>query len=113
MADKKFRIPGMEINVLEYGEKKIMWDVDPLKFDAKKKEKMTISVDEIFSDENTVDKEWALTHLSNEPIILTKLSDGKYVVLDGKHRLYRAKVCGQKEIEAYFFEESELEKYEL
>ena len=51
--------------------------------------------------------------ISSEPIIITKRADDKFEVIDGKHRLYKAKMCGQMEIEAYFFTEQELEKYIL
>lgn len=110
MINEKFRIPGEEINILEYEGTKITWDVDSLKLDAKKKEKILFQVEEIFSSEDKVNEEWALTHWSSEPIIVAQFNK-KYVVLDGKHRLYRAKINGQKEIEVYFFEENELEKY--
>lgn len=110
MMNEKFRILGEEINVLEYKGTKITWDIDPLKLDAKKRDIILFQVEDIFSEEDKVNEEWALTHWSSEPIIVTKLNK-KYVVLDGKHRLYRAKINGQKEIEAYFFEEDELEKY--
>lgn len=56
----------------------------------------------IINEDDYVNKEYAVLNIFDEPIIITKMKDDKYVILDGKHRLYKAKVSGQKKIEAYF-----------
>ena len=107
------QIPPVEINCSDFNGVKIFWNIDLLRCDAQIKEKMVFDVDSLFNEEDDVDKEWAMRKISNEPIIIAKRDDGKFEILDGKHRLFRAKMCGQKQIEAYFFTEKELEKYIL
>lgn len=107
------QIPPAEINVSICDGVKIFWNIDLLRKDSQKKEKKLFDVNSLFNVEDKVDEEWAMRKISSEPIIITKGADDKFEVLDGKHRLYKAKMCGQKEIEAYFFTEQELEKYIL
>lgn len=91
-----YRLPPEEINCTERDGKKILYNVDRLRIDANKKEKQVYNVDLIFNKEDSVNREYALEKISNEPIIVTKSDDDKYVILDGKHRLYKAKMNGQK-----------------
>lgn len=107
------QIPPVEINCSDFNGVRIFWNIDLLRCDAQRKEKMVFDVNCLFNEEDDVDREWAMRKISNEPIIIAKRDDGKFEILDGKHRLFKAKMCGQKQIEAYFFTESELEKYIL
>ncbi len=108
--DKK--IPPIEITSLHYYGKTVLYNVDLLREDTIFKIPQMFNVNDIFNEDDVVDKERAMANISTEPIIITKL-ENEYGVLDGKHRLYRAKNMGQKEIQAFFYELKELEKYIL
>ena len=107
-----YKNPTIEITSLHYYGKTVLCNVDWLREDTIFRTAKIFNVNDIFNEDDVVDKEKAMANISSEPIIITKLENG-YGILDGKHRLYRAKNMGQKEIQAYFYELKELEKYIL
>lgn len=109
---KKNIFPPTEINCIENKGKKILFNVDLLRINSIKKEKQFYDINDLFDINDTVDEDYALTKSLSEPVIITKIDD-KYEVLDGKHRVYRAKNEGIVKIEAYFYEIQELDEYIL
>ena len=84
----------MEINCTEYDGKEITYDIDSLIKATTSKTKQIYDVDILFNKDDNVIKEFALATISDKPII-TKVNDDKYEILDEKHRLCKAKICGQ------------------
>ena len=101
-------LPFNELNFTDRGNQ----DVKRLIEATATKKSRKYPVADLWRDDYGIDKDYAMRHISDVPIIITWYSDEeKYDVLDGKHRLYRAKMNGQKEIEAYFFDEVELKDF--
>lgn len=113
MEDINIWVPPMEINCSENNGVKVLWNVDLLRKDTRRTQKKLFSVQMLFNPDNIVDATYAMTKSMDEPIIIMKTEEDSYEILDGKHRLYKAKMTGQKEIWAYVISMEDRNKYIL
>lgn len=57
------------------------------------------------------DKEYAMTTDLTQPLVLVQLCAGKDKLIDGNHRLYKAKLLGVKTLSAYYLTPEQHQKY--
>lgn len=107
----KGKIPGNQINISENNRIKVVWDIDYIISEMKGAKTKVLSVDKLYNEEDQVDKSYAMQTDLSSPIIVAKLNEKEYEIVDGKHRLYKAKMIGRKEINGYSIEPDNLSKY--
>lgn len=107
----KWKIPGNQINISENNGIKLVWDIDFIISEIKGSRTKALSVDKLYNEKNQVNKSYAMQTDLQFPIIVAKLSNEEFEIVDGKHRLYKAKMTGLKEIDSYCIEPNDLFKY--
>lgn len=107
----KRKIPGIQINISENNGIKVVWDIDSIISEIKGAKTKEFSVDKLYNEKDKIDTSYAMQTDLRFPIIVARLNDEKYEIVDGKHRLYKAMMTGRKEIEAYCIESDNLSKY--
>jgi hypothetical protein len=101
-------ILGSEISCSTRNGMKIIWDVERALKVSQKYGVKNIKVDEYFDASDGVNQEFAMNTERNEPIIVANIGNGKHTVIDGKHRIFKAKKLGHNEILAYIVPEKEI-----
>ncbi len=56
-------------------------------------------------------KEYAMTTDLSQPLVLVQLCPGKDKLIDGNHRLYKAKQLGIRTLSAYYLTPEQHQKY--
>lgn len=108
-----WKIPGNQINISENNGITVVWDIDFIICEMKETKTQVLSVDKLYDERNQVDESYALQTDLMTPVIVAEICEGKYEVLDGKHRIYKAKMTGREEIEAHCIARNDLHKYIL
>lgn len=71
-----------------------------------------VSVDELAAfNRFSGNKEYAMTADLSQPLVLVQLCAGKDKVIDGNHRLYKAKQLDVKTLSAYYLTPEQHQKY--
>jgi len=60
-----------------------------------------VSVSEFYNHFSVINKEYIDSVIINEPVILAEIAPDRYNLIDGNHRMEKAKRLGYKEIMAY------------
>ena len=60
-----------------------------------------VSVSEFYNDFSVIDEEYIDSVIINEPVILAEIAPDRYNLIDGNHRMKKAKRLGYKDIMAY------------
>jgi hypothetical protein len=60
-----------------------------------------VSVSEFYNDFSVIDEEYIYSVIVDEPVILAEIAPGRYNLIDGNHRMEKAKRRGYKDISAY------------
>lgn len=102
--EQKYRIKN------KYGT--LLWDVEKMLHDIFTFPQQKRSVCDLVQ-ENPFhgDPEYAMSTDLSKPLILIQLCDGKERLIDGNHRLYKAKKEGIKYITCYYLTVSQQQKY--
>ena len=80
--------------------------------DAEQFERIEISVDKLAAcNRFRGNKEYAMTADLSQPLVLVQLCAGKDKLIDGNHRLYKAKLLGVKTLPAYYLTPEQHQKY--
>lgn len=105
------KIPGNQINISENNGIKVVWDIDSIISEMAGTKTKVLSVDKLYNEKDQVNASYAMQTDLRFPIIVEKLHGEEYEIVDGKHRLYKAKMIGKKEIDSYCIEPKDLFKY--
>lgn len=105
------KIPGNQINISENNGIKVVWDIDSIVSEMAGTKTKVLSVDKLYNEKDQVNSSYAMQTDLRFPIIVAKLHGEEYEIVDGKHRLYKAKMIGKKEIDSYCIEPKDLFKY--
>lgn len=100
-----------EINVSDYEDIQVYWHIDNLRNHFANKEPIKFVIEDIFSDEYTINERHASLTKREEPIIVLKHNDGHYEVIDGKHRLTKVKSKGLMTIDGHCLKEDEADPF--
>lgn len=94
----------------EYGN--IMWNIGDMLLDISSFQKKKFSVDKL-SENNPFhgNEDYALQTDLSLPCVVVNLSNKFDKLIDGNHRLFKAKKEGLKEIECYYLQEEEHIKF--
>ena len=80
--------------------------------DAEQFEQVEVSVDELVAQNRFCgNREYAMTTDLSQPLVLVQLCAGKDKLIDGNHRLYKAKLLGVKTLSAYYLTPEQHQKY--
>jgi len=60
-----------------------------------------VCVSEFYNDFSVIDEEYIDSDIIDEPVILAEVAPGRYNLIDGNHRMEKAKRLGYKDIMAY------------
>lgn len=60
-----------------------------------------VSVSEFYNDSSVIDEEYIDSVIFDEPVILAEVAPGRYNLIDGNHRMEKAKKLGRCYIMAY------------
>ena len=60
-----------------------------------------VCVSEFYNDFSVIDEEYIDSVIIEEPVILAEIAPGRYNLIDGNHRMEKAKRLGYKDIMAY------------
>lgn len=60
-----------------------------------------VSVPEFNNDSSVIDEEHIDSVILNEPVLLAEIAPGQYNLIDGNHRMEKAKRLGHRDIMAY------------
>lgn len=110
-AENELINPPNEINVSDYGDIQVYWHIDDLRTYFVNKEKICFAIEDIFSDEYTINEKYVSVTQRKDPIIVLKHNDGHYEIIDGKHRLACAKRKGLITIDGYCLSEDEANQF--
>lgn len=105
--------PGNQINISENNGVKVVWDIDSIIYEMKGTNTQILPVDKLYDEKNQIDERYALQTDLTIPVIVAEICKEKYEILDGKHRVYKAKMTGKEEIEAYCIKRDDFHKYIL
>jgi len=60
-----------------------------------------VSISEFYNDFSVIDEEYIDSVIIDDPVILAEIALGRYNLIDGNHRMEKAKRLGYKDIMAY------------